>query len=370
HAPFPPHAEEGLQDLCTTLAVAFGQRMKAPAPKAAAATAPVPVDPKPNAIAQRLQFARELQSVSNQLHAAQHPDTIMLDLAPAICTLFDCERMTLYALRDDGKSIYSKVKTGIRSSSELVLPVSAASIAGNVALHRRSVRISDVYDAAELAAHGRSLVFCQRVDELTRYRSRQMLAAPVLEASGQLIGVIQLVNRRDGRDFSAFDEEGLRDLCESLAIALTHCLRAPLATGAMYDALVLDAVLSAPEFELAARWAGRQGRPFEDVLMDEFQVAPAAIGRALARHFAVPYQPYQAGRTRPAALLKDTPRAWFEQQQWLPLEKDRLGLLVLCLDPDGVKRGSAVTDAFPYAAPLYRVTTRREFQQTLEDFFR
>lgn len=369
--PFQAHAEEGLADLCATLAVAFRQRMKVPAAKASPPLAPLTANDKPAVTARRLHFARQLQVVSNRIHAAHDVDTIMLNIAPEICELFQCDRMTLYAVSVDRKTIYSKVKTGIRASSDLVLPINEISIAGNVAMLKHSVRIRDVYDAAELDAHARKLVFCKRVDELTGYRSRQMLAAPVVDAqSGELIGVVQLVNNHEGRDFTAFDEEGLRDLCETMAIAMTHCLREPVVMGARYDALFLEAVLSAPEFELAARWASRQGREFEDVLVDEFQVAPAAVGRALAKHFAVPYEPYKGERSRPTDLIKGKTRAWFEKQQWLPLEKDRLGLLVMCTDPEEVKRAGVVNETFPYASPLYRVTTKREFQRTLDEFFR
>jgi GAF domain-containing protein len=366
---FAAHVDEGLRDLCATLAVAFRQRMKAPVPKASVPSIAATNDDA-EAIARQLQFARQLQIVSNQIHAAHNVDAIMLDMAAEICALFQCDRLTVYAVSEDRKTIYSKVKTGIRASKELVLPINALSIAGNVALHKRSVRVRDVYDAAELDAQARELVFCKRVDELTGYRSRQMLAAPIIDAqSKEVIGVVQLVNNRDERDFSAFDEEGLRDLCETMAIALTHCLRAPLVTGTRYDALFLEGALSVPEFELAARWASRQGREFEQVLTDEFHLAPALVGRALARHFNVPYEPYKPNRARPAELIKGKKRAYFEQQGWLPLEKERLGVLILCSDPEQVKRAGGISEFFPYETLFYRVTTKRELRQTLDDYF-
>ena len=93
----------------------------------------------------RIQYLQKLQVVSNKIHSTSNVDEIMLDLAEDICDLFNCERMTLYALSIDKSAIVSKVKTGLRSSSDLRLPISGQSIAGYVALSRRVVNIADVY---------------------------------------------------------------------------------------------------------------------------------------------------------------------------------------------------------------------------------
>src|ERR1035437_6575809 len=86
----------------------------------------------------RLSFSNKLRAVTNKIHATNNVDEIMLDLSKELCDLFNCDRLTLYAASKGKDFIFSKVKTGINSKKDLVLPVSAQSIAGYVAFCKRS----------------------------------------------------------------------------------------------------------------------------------------------------------------------------------------------------------------------------------------
>jgi len=320
--------------------------------------------------AQRLAFLQRLQAVTNRIHAAASVDEIMLELPGDICRLFDCDRITIYAVSDDQRFIVSKVKTGLDTFSELQLPISIQSIAGHVAHFRKPLRIADVYDEDELKSHSPNLYFLREVDKRTGYRTRQMLCAPLLEAaSGKLLGVLQLINNNSGQPFSAVAEEGVLEVCQTLAIALTQRQRTAPLVSSRYDALVADAILSAPELALAARSARRKHTDIEDVLISEFQVRPEAIGQALSKFFGVPYEPFRADRIKPVELLKNLKREYVEQNQWLPLEDGSEGLLILALDPERIKSGRELANVFPRARFSCRVTTRREFELTLSAFY-
>ncbi|KKW30826.1 MAG: Type II secretory pathway, ATPase PulE/Tfp pilus assembly pathway, ATPase PilB, partial [Candidatus Uhrbacteria bacterium GW2011_GWD2_52_7] len=93
--------------------------------------------------------------------------------------MFNADRLTIYSIGDDKASIVSKIKTGLTSFKDLRLPIADQSIAGHVALSKKTVNIRDVYDDAELKAINPSLRFLQEVDKRTGYRTKQMLVAPV-----------------------------------------------------------------------------------------------------------------------------------------------------------------------------------------------
>jgi hypothetical protein len=57
------------------------------------------------------------------------------------------------------------------------------------------------------------------------------------------------------------------------------------------------------------------------------------------------------------------------EQQWMPVEENRNGLYVLCLDPEQARRGGSVSRRFPEARPVYCVTTRREFGWMVNQYF-
>ena len=135
-------------------------------------------------VAHRLTFFKNLQSVTNKIHATSNIDEIMLELSQDICSLFNADRLTIYSVGEDKASIISKVKTGLNSFKDLRLPITDQSIAGYVALSKRIINIRDVYDDAELKSIHGSLRFLQEVDAKTGYRTKQMLVAPVVEQPG------------------------------------------------------------------------------------------------------------------------------------------------------------------------------------------
>ncbi|MCX7147371.1 MAG: ATPase, T2SS/T4P/T4SS family, partial [Sulfuritalea sp.] len=318
----------------------------------------------------RLAFFKNLQVVTNKVHATSNIDEIMLELSGEICNLFNADRLTIYSVGEDKASIVSKIKTGLTSFKDLRLPIADQSIAGHVALAKKTVNIRDVYDEGELKAINPSLRFLQEVDKRTGYRTKQMLVAPIIDAqSSEMLGVVQIINNKAGTPFTAIAQEGVKGLCETLAIAFTQRSKPAAAVKTKYDYLVSDAVISAQELELATRTARRKNLDIEEVLVNEFQVKHQALGEALGKFFNVPYESFKSDRVKPADLLKNLRREFLEQGKWAPVEEGSEGIMVVCLDPEQVKGSRIVNNIFPRAKVLYRVTTNHEYVQTLDLLF-
>ncbi len=321
-------------------------------------------------VGSRLAFFKNLQSVTTKIHATHNVDEIMVDLSQEIADVFNADRITIYSASDDKTAIVSKVKTGLHSFKDLRLPVSDSSVAGYVANNKALLNLRDVYDPAELKAHSPNIHFLKEVDKRTGYRTKQMLVAPIVEtASGELLGVVQLINNRSGVPFSSFTEEGLLGLTQTLAIAFTQRQKPAMVVKSKYDHLVSDAVLSATEFDLATRAARRKGNDLEDILIKDFQVKSGAIGQALSKFFGVPYEPFKPDRIRPLDLLRNLKREYIEQNQWLPVEENKDGILILTMDPEQVRSSRIVTNVFPKGKLQFVVTTIREFRQTVDQFY-
>jgi type II secretory ATPase GspE/PulE/Tfp pilus assembly ATPase PilB-like protein len=317
----------------------------------------------------RLAFQKQLQLVTNKIHATSNIDEIMLEVSSDICQLFNADRLTIYSVGEDKQSIVSKVKTGLNSFKDLKLPIAEHSIAGYVALARKLTNIKDVYDEAELKAINPNLRFLQEVDKRTGYRTKQQLVAPIVEQGGaELIGVIQIINNKAGAPFGPLTEEGVAELAQTLAIAFKQRQK-PQLVKTKYDYLISDAVLSAGEFELASRQARKKAIDIEAVLTDEFQVKLPAIGAALAKFFGVPYEPFKQDRIKPMDLLKNLKREYVESNLWLPIDDAKEGLSVLCLDPERIKSSRIASNVFPKSKLIYKVTTQKEFRETVNQFY-
>ena len=322
----------------------------------------------PNNMAAQLQFTKNLGVVTNKIHAASNIDEIMMEVSKDICALFNADRLTIYSVGDDRATLVSKVKTGLNSFKELKLPIAEQSIAGHVAMHKKMLNLKDVYDDKELISYSPQLRFLQDVDKRTGYRTKQMLVAPIVDQSGELVGVIQLINNKLGQPFPPMVENGVRELAQNLAVALRQRLQAASAKT-KYDYLVTDGVLSAAEFELATRTARRKNADIEDVLIDEFQVKPEAIGQALSRFFGVPYEPFMSDRIKPADLLKNLRREYVATSHWVPIEETQQGIVILSTDPERIQASRVVNNIFPRNRLIYKVCSNREFKSTLSAFY-
>ncbi|HMJ15016.1 MAG TPA: HD domain-containing phosphohydrolase, partial [Polyangiaceae bacterium] len=86
-------------------------------------------------------------------------------------------------------------------SREFTMPISPRSMAGYVALEKKTVRIDDVYDMSSGSVFG----FDRSFDEKVGYRTKSMLCTPLVSSQGQVIGVLQLINKKRERSHKLLD---------------------------------------------------------------------------------------------------------------------------------------------------------------------
>jgi HD-GYP domain-containing protein (c-di-GMP phosphodiesterase class II) len=75
---------------------------------------------------------------------------------------------------------------------EFTMPLSDRSVAGCAALRKRTLNIADVYDLPS----GSTFHFDSTFDRRTGYVTRSMLVAPLISQRDEVIGVIQLINKK------------------------------------------------------------------------------------------------------------------------------------------------------------------------------
>jgi adenylate cyclase len=124
--------------------------------------------------------------------------------------VMEADRATLFLLDNYTGELWSKVAEGVEHR-EIRLPVGQG-IAGWVALHGELLNIDDVYTDHR---------FDQTFDINTGYRTKNILCGPVKNLHGQVIGVIQVINKLTG-DFDERDETLFRAFSYQTAIALEN----------------------------------------------------------------------------------------------------------------------------------------------------
>lgn len=320
----------------------------------------------------KLAFTKKLQAVTNKIHATRNIDEIILEMSQDIRSLFEAERITLYVTSEDNKSIVSKVKTGLKEFKELKLTINQQSIAGYVAFHKVMLNIADVYDDDALARISPEIRFLKEVDKKTGFRTRQMLVFPITNADdGSLMGVVQVINSMSGLAFSSMVEEGAPELASTLAIALSQ-RQSPIGViKSKYDLLVTEGIVSGAELELAQRSARKKAKDLEEILIEEFQVKPADIGKSLSAFFSVPLEKFKADRIKPMDLLKNLKPDYVLSNGWIPVDETKEdGLVIITPDPEKVKNSRIVSNIFPRHHKIsYRVCLNCDFSSTVSQFY-
>ncbi|MEY3013639.1 MAG: hypothetical protein RIT45_2374 [Pseudomonadota bacterium] len=148
-------------------------------------------------------------------------DALLYSLGKMICTeistsellrrivdvlteLLGADRGTLYVL-DEANKVLVSVAAHLPELKTIRVPLSQG-VAGEVARTQRLIRIDSC------ATDPR---FWSQVDEKTGYVTRSMIAAPVHGADGRLLGVAQVLNKREGT-FSADDADIMAVLAEQV----------------------------------------------------------------------------------------------------------------------------------------------------------
>ncbi len=324
----------------------------------------------------KLAFRKSLQSVIERIQSARNIERVLQEVSPELLQLFNADRLTYYSVGDDKVSIVSRLKTGLHSFKDLKLPIGEHSIAGYVALSKQVVNIKDAYDDDELRRYSAKLRFLREVDRRTGYRSVQMLAAPVLLPPGNdLMGVIQLINNKSSLPFGPLAVDGLQEVCKSVGVAVAlgsrrigDGARGPILKS-KYEGLVVDAVMTAEQYEQLNQAARNGNVDLEDLLVGEHKVALPAIGAALSKFFGVPYEAFRGDRVKPMDLIRNLPREYVVGNGWVPFDEDKEGVKILALDPERVNASRVPQNVLGKSKISYFVTTRKEFIQTVDLFY-
>ncbi len=102
---------------------------------------------------------------------------------------------SIYVVENEGKTLRFKLSqndTISFDSREFTMPLSNRSIAGAAAVEKRAIKIDDVY---ALPAES-PFAFDRRFDEKIGYRTKSMLTVPLISQRDEVIGVIQLINKK------------------------------------------------------------------------------------------------------------------------------------------------------------------------------
>ena len=304
----------------------------------------------------------------DKIRAAASLDDLFLKLKEDLADLFEVEQLTLYAIDRDNRELYSRfLLDSLQGIQEIRVPIDATSVSGYCARYGKTLNIGDVYDADELAAIGPHLAFNRSWDERSGFRTRQMLAVPILVDGKYLMGVLLLINKRDGGRFTAAEEGFAGTIAEAIGLTIRqHNTAARQQTASQFDHLLEQGIISRAELESAMAEARRRDCDTETVLLDTYQVPKADVGRALSLHYGCPFVAYDERQTVDPGLLRGLNVDYLRMNYWLPLRRNGDHLEVLVDNPHDAAKIEHVRALLPGASLRWLVGLRQDIVRFLQ----
>ena len=160
-------------------------------------------------------------TIIKKIHTAQNLDELFVEIKHELANLFDVEQLTLYAIDRETRELYAQyLLESLHGVQEIRVPINESSVSGYCARYGKILNIADAYNSAELAAIHPRLSFDRSWDTRSGFHTRQMLAVPILVEHKYLMGVLLLLNKRNGEHFTPEEEGFAMDIAEAFGLAL------------------------------------------------------------------------------------------------------------------------------------------------------
>jgi len=278
----------------------------------------------------QLVYRQALQEITNEINSADNLDSILIDLKDRILLLFRADRITIYVIDSNSKELFSRFKVGTELS-EIRILISASSIAGYTALTGTVLNISDAYADAEIQAIHPDLKFDKSWDVKSGYRTAQVLAAPI-QFESTMLGVLQLINRKDGSRFTRDDETSAGEIAKILAIAFQNQRRLARRRPTRFDYLTNQGLVTQDELDKAITQGRQTGQDMEQILMKNHRVPKDRIGMALSEFYKCRFLTFDDKLAIPGKLLQNLKKTYLQTNYWVPLGKNKDGTISVLMD--------------------------------------
>jgi type II secretory ATPase GspE/PulE/Tfp pilus assembly ATPase PilB-like protein len=317
---------------------------------------------------EQLRFQKRLNNITNKIHSAKDTNDILINLQSEILVLFDADRITIYVVDGVKKQIVSRFKTG-DEINEIRVPINNASISGYCATSGKIVNIVNAYDDNELKRINQELTFNKSFDQKTGYRTTQVLAAPI-SYNKYLLGVIQLINKKDGSHFTLEDQASVSEISKVLGIAFFNNQKAAQKKKpTKFDGLISDNIITGKDLEQAMSTARKMKKPVESLLMSDFHVSKEDIGKSLSGYYKTRFIPYNDKMVIPGQLLKGLKVGFLRNNVFVPVSQSGNKVVVAMENPDFLPARDTIRRLIPGKDFEYCAALKEDIFEMINLFF-
>jgi len=288
-----------------------------------------------------------LQKIGNLVNVARDLDDIFIELNQDVSDLFNAERLTIFVVDGVKRELVSRYKTG-DEIAEIRIPVNKDSLAGYSAMTHALLNIANAYDDAELEAIDENLRFDKSWDQKSGFRTKQVLAYPIIYQK-YLLGALQIINQREDQPFTKVDEQAIDDLSKIIGNALYNQKRNSARGGrkTKFDYLFENHLITQKELNKALADARQRKESIETLLIREYKVPKVEMGESLSRFYKVPFVSFSNTAPIPGELLAGLKVPFMRTNVWVPLRTEDKQPVIAIDDPHDLRRIDEIKSLFP-----------------------
>lgn len=307
-----------------------------------------------------------LKSLLEVIQKTPDIKSINLTLRKQMLDIFPTEIASIFVVNTRKQELISWLLLPGDTLKRIAVPIRTNSIVGYVAAKNELVNIRDPYDPQELRRIGSELNFYDSYDKEANIRSKQVLAVPIVY-NNTLMGVVQLINKKDGTDFTNKDVDDVRELAKVLAAAFSSHSNIGKQTPPKYEALLAHKLLSREQLEQGLEKATEQEADPETVLMDDFQIPRLKMGKLLAEFYSTSFADLEQVDSDPKKLFKGINIDYFERKELVPLSLNAGKLIVAVKNIEDQTLTSAIRKQVPR---VKQVELAFAFQEDIRSFWK
>jgi len=307
---------------------------------------------------EQLALRSALQNITNRINAARDINQILVELKDEILGLFNAEAVTIYVTDTQKNEIYSLVMAGT-TVKEIRVPISPKSIAGYVAYKRVSVNIANAYDKKELKKIDRELAFNDTWDKQTGFRTTQVMAVPILYEDN-LLGVVQIINQKDGFMFTEEETSFLEEIAYVLGIAFHNQQRMGGRKRTKFDYLLTQGLIKESDLDIAREEAKKTRQTIEDYLITTMKISKDEIGKSFAEFYNCKYVKFNPNQLVVESPVKNLRPEFLQRELWVPLEKVDGKIRVLVDNPGDILKRDTIENLLKTKKVIYDVALKED----------
>jgi HD-GYP domain-containing protein (c-di-GMP phosphodiesterase class II) len=226
---------------------------------------------------------KEIIRLDSELNKVQDLDILLERILLEARRVTNAEAGSIYVRRGDKLAIkYSQnevLQKALPAGQKLIysifsIPINKKTISGYVAATSEFVNIPDVYGLAASAPYS----FNPKFDKISGYKTQSVLAFPLQTNTGDMLGVIQIINGRDRKGKVIPFNRNCELFCQHFASNATFALQRAQMTRAILLRMISMAELRDPKetgahvnrvagyaVEIYESWSRRHGLPEREV---------------------------------------------------------------------------------------------------------